>query len=241
MSWNLENLQITSVDLVDQGANPDAHVCLMKRNIKQKAADFVSGLFPDQATPTPIPVIEPTTKKEEPTMLYQEIAKQEEQSAPSQQANPTPELPVEKNMPTEMSPEVQKALKVNAEILKTYEVKIAQLEKFAAMSEFEKVAKKYETLGYESTELADKLFQMKKSGAYDDYVAVLDQSLALLGKSSLFREIGKSGPAPTAFTPDEVVMDVMKRDGCSQEQAFLKAYEENPDFARAYDAGYVQN
>ena len=45
MANKLKNLSVTSVDLVDQGANPDAHIRLFKRKEKSGEADPDMGLF----------------------------------------------------------------------------------------------------------------------------------------------------------------------------------------------------
>lgn len=45
MPTKLKNLSVTSVDLVDQGANPDAHIRLFKRKEGEPEADPDTGLF----------------------------------------------------------------------------------------------------------------------------------------------------------------------------------------------------
>lgn len=45
MANKLKNLSVTSVDLVDQGANPDAHIRLFKRKEQEQEADPDIGLF----------------------------------------------------------------------------------------------------------------------------------------------------------------------------------------------------
>lgn len=45
MATKLKNLSVTSVDLVDKGANPDAHICLFKRREPETAADPDEGMI----------------------------------------------------------------------------------------------------------------------------------------------------------------------------------------------------
>ena len=45
MATKLKNLSVTSVDLVDRGANPDAHVRLFKRKDTGPESDPDTGLF----------------------------------------------------------------------------------------------------------------------------------------------------------------------------------------------------
>lgn len=263
MPYQLENLQITSVDLVDQGANQEAHVCLMKRNFGEKAKSFVAGLMPSQkeflpqVTPVQDNLVfeEPLQKREENmfkeethmTAEEEKILKQAEEIAKKYHLDSVvPEGEVEKSAetsptpdPTPLNPEVAKALAKNEEILKGYESKIERLEKSLAMERLVGTAKKYEILGHQPEELAEKLYTMEKSGAYEDYLAVLDHSLAVVEKSGMFSEVGKSGSG-TVPTHAQVVEDVAKRDACSREMAFMKAYEENPDFAREYDTDFAK-
>ena len=89
--------------------------------------------------------------------------------------------PVEKSI--EIHPDVQKKLEEFAELKKSMEMK-----------ELEDISKKYEICGEKPQELAQKLYNLKKSGGshYDDYVAVLDKMADAYQKSGLFAEIGKS-------------------------------------------------
>lgn len=58
MATKLEELEVTSVDFVDRGANPDAHITLFKRDGQQKApekgdqplADTIAKIFEDAAS-----------------------------------------------------------------------------------------------------------------------------------------------------------------------------------------------
>lgn len=45
MATKLKNLSVTSVDLVDKGANPDAHICLFKRKEPETVADPDEGMI----------------------------------------------------------------------------------------------------------------------------------------------------------------------------------------------------
>ena len=45
MATKLKNLSVTSVDLVDRGANPDAHIRLFKRGEQPQETDPDMGLF----------------------------------------------------------------------------------------------------------------------------------------------------------------------------------------------------
>ncbi|MFI3254447.1 MAG: hypothetical protein R3Y63_08960 [Eubacteriales bacterium] len=262
MAYKLKNLQITSTDLVDQGANPEAHIGLMKRNFGQRSKDFVAGLFPPKENAfLPYSVPTPPTQgrgqessafedhinknhiiEEETPMTEEEILKRAEEIAKARGMTLFTETTVEKSVETEVevevSEDVAKALEPSAEVMKSYESKIAKLEETVALGALEKVAKKYEDLGYEPQELAKKLYEMKQNGVYEDYVALLEKSLSFVDNQGVFSEVGKS--TSESLPQEQLLADIVKRDGCTREEAFMKAYAENPDFARAYDAGYVK-
>ena len=117
------------------------------------------------------------------------------------------------------------------------------LEKSFAMKEFTEIAKKYAPLGENEAELAQRLYDMKKSNEanYDAYVAILDKSLGMVEKSGLFTEIGKSASAPAGGTVQAKVeakaQDIMKSDNCDYDTAIAKAWED-PALMAEYDSEY---
>ncbi len=198
MAFKLKNLEITSTDLVDQGANPEAQIGLFKGLFSgKKSLEGEKSCFKGDFG---------ILGKEGDGMKMAKVS--EAQSF---------------------------AKEAEAEVRKAYESQIAMLEKRLALGELEQVAKKYEVLGMEPKGLSEKLYSMKETGVYEEYVAVLDLSLTLLGKTGLFQEIGQSAVYST-----EGVEDLMRREGCTREAAFMKAYEEDPVFASAYEAEYVK-
>lgn len=141
-------------------------------------------------------------------------------------------------------PDVQKAI---TDMRAAYTAQTAELEALKKNLEIEKltqVAKKYEPLGKKSDELAAKLYDLKKSGgtAYDDYVALLDENLALIGKSRLFGEIG-SNRTGSAGIEDAIGIKATElaksaNGGMSHTDAVIKAFEENPELAAQYEQEY---
>ncbi len=255
MAYKLKNLKITSTDLVDQGANPEAQVGLLKR----KASDFVSGLFGSGSG------LEGGTEHwglERPTgsvwrggsgqnAKERDFSRLKVQEAEQNQGKGGGlEIGAEEKAILEVA--IQIAQKYGLElppvacatqgedvapVVKGYQAKIATLEKAIAMQEMVQVAKGYELLGLQEEVLAEKLYEMKIAGFYEDYIAVLNRSLLLVEQSGLFGEIGSRGTCSTALP--ELVEDVQKREDCTKEMAFMKAYAENAEFAKAYDAGYA--
>lgn len=125
--------------------------------------------------------------------------------------------------------------------------RLETLEKSIAMKEFTEIAKKYAPLGENEEELAQTLYDMKKSNEanYDAYISVLDKSLGLVEKSGIFTEIGKSTGAygnavsGTVGKIEAIASEIMKSDtSMSREQAIAKAWGDHPELIAEYDREY---
>ena len=121
------------------------------------------------------------------------------------------------------------------------------LEKSAEMKELTGVVKKYAALGEKEEELAQTLYDLRKSdnpANYDAYIKVLDKSLALVEKSGIFAEIGKSGRGAGGSVEDRIeaaATEIQKADpSLSREQAVVKAWDANPDLIAEYERDYRQ-
>lgn len=112
--------------------------------------------------------------------------------------------------------------------------------------EMSEVAKKYAILGENPDELADKLYNLKKSdeSMYQTCIAMLDKQVNLIQKSGTFSEIGKStggySAAGTAEGKAEAkAREIMKADpNCTYEAAITKACMDDPALMAEYDAEY---
>lgn len=140
------------------------------------------------------------------------------------------EEPMEKSA---TSPELQAAME-----------ELQSLKKSIEMKDMTEVAKKYAPLGKKEDELAQTLYEMKKSNPanYDAYVAILDESLGMVEKSGLFAEIGKSYSGSTAggavSKAETKAKEIMKADpNMSYNEAIAKAWED-PALMAEYDAEY---
>lgn len=124
--------------------------------------------------------------------------------------------------------------------------RMEKLEKSLAMQEFTEIAKKYAPLGENEEELAQTLYEMKKSNEsnYDAYINILDKSLNLVEKSGIFTEIGKSGAAYAAANGtvgkvESIANEIRKSNPeMSYEAAIAKAWETNPELIAEYDKEY---
>lgn len=124
--------------------------------------------------------------------------------------------------------------------------RLEKLEKSIAMNEFTEIAKKYAPLGEKEDELAKTLYEMKKSNEanYNAYISALDKSLALVEKSGLFAEIGKSAGAynsagGAAEKVEAIASEIMKSDtSMTREQAIAKAWTDHPELVAEYDREY---
>ena len=132
--------------------------------------------------------------------------------------------------------------------LEAVQKELAEFKKSVEMQTFTTMAKKYAPLGKKEDELAQTLYNLKKSdeGSYNAFVSVLDEHLDLVEKSGVFGEIGKSaGGYSTAggavAKVETKAKEIMKADpNMSYTEAIAKAWED-PALAAEYDAEYFGN
>lgn len=131
---------------------------------------------------------------------------------------------------------------------------IAKSEAFIAEQEKKEqveLAKKYDILGQKPEVLGAQLYDLKKSNEamYNTVIATLDGQVALIEKSPLFAEIGKSGNAGGSYNGlsgaeakvDAKAKEIMKAaPDMSYTEAVAKAWED-PELAAEYDAEYFSN
>lgn len=134
---------------------------------------------------------------------------------------------------------------------------IAKSEKFmedVEKKEMVELAKKYDVLGQKPEELGEQLYNLKKSdeAMYNTCISMLDGQVALIEKSPLFAEIGKSGRnggsvadgvgGGAVAKAEAKAREIQKScPGMSYEAAIAKAWEDNPELMDEYDAEYFGN
>lgn len=139
------------------------------------------------------------------------------------------------DMEKSASPEITAALK-----------ELQDLKKSIEMKDMTEIAKKYAPLGKKEDELAQTLYDMKKSNPanYDAYVAILDESLAMVEKSGLFAEVGKSFSGSTAGSSVQAKVEAkaqeIMKSGVDYNTAIAKAWED-PALMAEYDSEYFGN
>lgn len=109
--------------------------------------------------------------------------------------------------------------------------------------ELAQVAKKYVVIGKKEEELVPLLKSLKAAGgtAYNDMIAILDQTVVAVEKSGVFSEIGKSGHKGSGENSAEakisgIAKSYMEKDpALSYNAAIAKAWEDNPDILSEYD------
>lgn len=169
--------------------------------------------------------------------------------APAEPPAPTNDVnksaaPEPKPAPTpEMHPEVKKALEDMEAVNKARLAEIEDLKKSLEIERLTTFAKKYEIIGKNADELAAKLYELKKAGGtvYADYVALLDENLTAVEKGGLFTAIGSdnSGTTDTVGKITAAAGEIAKSANTGMTpEAVIKAWENNPDLAQAYEAEY---
>lgn len=160
-----------------------------------------------------------------------------------------PKKPAEKAEVEEVE-DTKKSAPAAPEVPDFVKAAIAKSEEFIEQQnrkEMTEIAKKYAILGEKPEELGEKLYNLKKSdkAMYDTCISMLDGQVALIEKSGLFGEVGKSAGGYSAASGDAVskaeakAREIMKADpSCTYEAAIAKAWVENPDLVAEYDAEY---
>lgn len=133
--------------------------------------------------------------------------------------------------------------------------RLEALEKRAAETEERElldVAKKYEIIGEKPEELVKTLKSLKAAGgtAYNDMIGILDRNVAMVEKSGVFSEIGKSfsgGPVASVKKSaaeskiDTIAKGYIEKDPTMDwNSALAKAWGDHPELMAEYDteAGY---
>ena len=161
----------------------------------------------------------------------------------------TPEFPPKKEVDPAKAQEVaEKDAKLPPEVEKVL-AEVEEMKKSFEMRELEAVAKKYEILGKKPADEAQTLYNLKKSGEanYNAYVAAMDAQVALVEKSGMFAEIGKSGGygyTSLAKGEPESKVEAIAKSYMEKEPtmdyntALMKAWENHPELMAEYDRAY---
>ena len=158
------------------------------------------------------------------------------------------DIELEKEDPEEdldkCSPKVKKSIMAEMEALKK---NVEMLQKQKDMEEMTAVAKKYEVLGNDTQEVAETLYELKKTAPkqYDRYVSLLNENLDVVTKSGLFGEIGKSGhigarvESTVTGKIEAKTSEIMKSNpGMSVFEAREQAWRTSPELAMEYESDY---
>lgn len=246
MATMLKGLEITSTDLVDQGANPDAHIRLFKSVDGENGATSEKKEVEDLEKE-----VEDLEKEVDDLESEAQDEKEETDMGKKVKKEPDVEKSRYKSQEVEQFQATQGILKREMEGLQsqnkeyvakvhTLEQEVETLKKSLTMKELENVAKQYEVIGKRAEDLAPVLYQMKESGQeiYETYVKSLDEQVDLVGKRDLFGEIG-SGATGTVKKSStmlgDLAQEICKRDSVSMAQAMVTAFEENPTLAMEYE------
>lgn len=168
------------------------------------------------------------------------------EAAEKEMKDDKPDVPPKKTKKAEVVEMEDTKKSATEEALKAVQEELAAFKKSAEMKEFTDIAKKYAPLGKKEDELAQQLYDMKKSSesSYNAFVSVLDEHLALVEKSGLFGEIGKSAGNASAGGSVEAkieakAQDIMKSDAnMDYTTAIAKAWETSPELMAEYEAEY---
>lgn len=250
----LKNLSITSTDLVDSGANPEAKIRLFKGFGKKEEKEMGAvGEKMDSGTGKEESKKELKMQpKKESKKSVGELSQEEKAVVESfyhlaeeygfweerDLVQVFSDIFEEKSKKIDTSGKSQKS-----EDVRELEEELALLKKSMKMREMEEVSGKYQVLGKDKDDLASMFYRMREVGEefFSAYQEVLDEQMDLVEKSGLYSEIGKSGAGILGSPWEAAVSQVMKGSGMSRSEAVVRAYEENPELALEYEKGYEKS
>lgn len=258
MATRLKDMNITSVDLVEQGANQEAHITLLKSMEKMEAntvkeilkksieelqktdaynyskfdldsADLEKASS-DNLQACVDDIAEQLLKEAETEEVVEEVQEPEEVSETEE------EEPMEKELVKSYEAEITELKKNFTTLEKSYEALQKQLD----LKDLEEVAKKYEVIGHNTEELAKTLYDLKTTSedAYSTYLKALDETVNIQEQSGLFKEYG-SNLSYTSSSEETVVKGILESNpNMTKEQAVRKAVLDNPELLEEYDEEY---
>lgn len=150
--------------------------------------------------------------------------------------------------------EAKKSVPAEPELPQFVKDAIAKSEAFIEeqkKKEMVELAKKYDILGQKAEELGPQLYELKKSNEdmFNTVISTLDGQVALIEKSPVFAEIGKSGRnggsvvdgvgGGAVAKAEAKAREIQKSNpDMSYEACIAKAWEDNPELMDEYDAEY---
>ena len=224
----LTEIQVNEISMVDAGANPEAHILLVKR--KQEETSMAKDVKSVEAVNKQEEMTEPVTKNEavdvEKEELQKRIAELEKALAERDAAE---QAALEKAAKDKAAAETE-ALQ---ETLKRAIARNEELVEKMEMNELLKVASKYEVLGETADDLSKTFKVAKSAGNYDELIALLDKSLAAVEKAGTFTEVGKSGYGTMASAQtqiEKIAAEIKKAEpNLTDRQALDKAFVQHPE------------
>lgn len=245
MTTKLKNLTVKKVDFVDEGANPEAHIKIVKRNVaeekKQETEENELGIWKRLASfigkalgmkqEEIVGTMEEVEKEEGSSSLEKVKTNHEEEKGEKREMkiDKSKMTPAERAMLEEFEKkygsdsvkeetvqterkEESKDSFIGQEVEKNKENKqdediykglnpelvneIKSLKKYKAdkeEQELNEIAKRYEIIGRKPEELVPLFKSLKINGGYEEMVAILDETVAVLENAGTFDEIGKRG------------------------------------------------
>lgn len=232
MACLLTDLTITSVDLVEQGANPGAEIMITKSEGDQKMQEL-TGIDQDVLKELIDKAVAEYLGSENGETVTEETAEA-----------PEPDTVTETEA-SDTQESMEKQLEKRESVVKELESKIEDLEKsltevnrLRELDEMERFARKYESLGTDSQELAKTLLMMKEAGpeVYEQYTKSLDAQLTLERETGIFKEFGTSQSGREGEV-DAVIKSYLDN-GLTVGEAWEKAASDRPDLFYEYDRNY---
>lgn len=261
MVTKLKNLKITSVDLVEQGANPDAHIKLYKSKSGQgekplerntllerlmqrlavMAADYLKE-GAEQQSPAGDSTAEISTTELPPAKPQEEMKHRLPEGAEDVISLEDAQLTArERRFLRELAEKYGKKTSEQRQVAKA-RAELHQMKQELQRGKMLAIAKEYALLGKSAETLCDALLELESSSpqGYQTLLDTLEEEKLLIEKSGIFSEIGKRGEKGGSVDGWRKIMEAADRlqkenPALTRASAIQRACEDYPQFVADYE------
>lgn len=257
----LKDLKIDRVDLVDKGANPDAHIVLYKseggnpimnfeellKSLSEEQQELIKSELGKAAEQTKEDVAKAATEQEEllkakDDMIAELEAKMKEKEEAMKKRDDSQE---EEDIFKGLSPVLKAQFEDVQKRAAAAEAVVKALEEEKLTKQYEEVAKSFDKLPINANEVGSIFKSLAKSdqAMYNKLETLFKSFNEMVSKGDLFKELGSGKPGGTAQKPWDVIKSkademVTKGEGSvSKEQAIAAVLKEHPELYNDYVKG----
>lgn len=258
----LQNLKIDRVDLVDKGANPDAHIVLFKREGGKgmNYEELLKSLTEEQQAVITAEIEKVALSAEEKKIEDKHAAMAQEEIKRATMAKEAKILELERSLeaylekskaPTDedifkgLSPVLKAQIEDMQKRADAAESVIKALEDEKLTKHYEEIAKAYDKLPVEATKVGSIFKSLAKSdkAMYTELETMFKSFNEMIAKGNLFKEMGNSGSKGGSTKPWDQIqnkaneMVTKSANSVTKEQAIAQVLKAHPELYAEYLKG----